>query len=81
SMAESKAAQVLVDTPGRVLDFANKRIMKLEITKCFIIDEADMSLDLGFLGDIDHVAARMPKTVQIAAFCATIPVKLDNFLR
>ena len=81
SKAESKAPQVIVAIPGRLLDFAKKRIINLENTKCFIIDEADMSLDLGFLGDIDQVAARMPKTVQIAAFSATIPVKLDNFLR
>ena len=81
SKAESKAPQVIVATPGRLLDFAKKRIINLENTKCFIIGEADMSLDLGFLGDIDQVAARMPKTVQIAAFSATIPVKLDNFLR
>ena len=38
-------------------------------------------MDMGFLNDIDQVAAKLPKDVQIAAFSATIPVKLSNFLR
>ncbi len=79
--AESKAPQLIVATPGRLLDFSEKRILNLSEVKIFVIDEADMSLDLGFLGDIDKVAAKMPKDVQFAAFSATIPVKLDNFLR
>ena len=78
---ENKKPQLVIATPGRLLDFVEKKIFVVDSVKDFIIDEADMTLDLGFLNDIDKVAARMPKDVLFAAFSATIPVKLSNFLR
>lgn len=77
----NKKPQVVIATPGRLLDFVEKKIFVVDSVKDFIIDEADMTLDLGFLNDIDKVAARMPKNVMFAAFSATIPVKLSHFLR
>lgn len=53
----------------------------MDQVKNFVIDEADMTLDLGFLADVDKIAARLPKDVVMSAFSATIPVKLTNFLR
>jgi ATP-dependent RNA helicase CshB len=73
--------QLIVATPGRLLDFADKKILVLDRVKNFVIDEADMTLDMGFLSDVDKVAARLPKDVVMSAFSATIPVKLANFLR
>ncbi|MCT2878275.1 DEAD/DEAH box helicase [Lactobacillus delbrueckii] len=78
---EQNKPQLVIATPGRLLDFADKKILLLNQVKNFVIDEADMTLDLGFLADVDKIAARLPKDVVMSAFSATIPVKLTNFLR
>lgn len=78
---EQNKPQLIIATPGRLLDFADKKILLLDQVKNFVIDEADMTLDLGFLADVDKIAARLPKDVVMSAFSATIPVKLTNFLR
>lgn len=78
---EQNEPQLVIATPGRLLDFADKKILLLDQVKNFVIDEADMTLDLGFLADVDKIAARLPKDVVMSAFSATIPVKLTNFLR
>ena len=73
--------QIVVATPGRLHDFVEKKILPLDYVKNFVIDEADMTLDMGFLSEIDFVAQRLPKNCVLTAFSATIPVKLANFLR
>lgn len=78
---EQNKPQLVIATPGRLLDFADKKILLLDQVKNFVIDEADMTLDLGFLADVDKIAARLPKDVVMSAYSATIPVKLTNFLR
>lgn len=78
---QNNTPQLVIATPGRLLDFVQKKVLVVDQVKTFVIDEADMTLDMGFLADIDQVASKMPKDVQIAAFSATIPVKLSNFLR
>lgn len=78
---EQNKPQLVIATPGRLLDFADKKILLLDQVKNFVIDEADMTLDLGFLADVDKIVARLPKDVVMSAFSATIPVKLTNFLR
>lgn len=78
---ENKNPQLVIATPGRLMDFVQKKIFAVDAVKDFIIDEADMTLDMGFLNDIDQVTAKLPKDVLFAAFSATIPVKLANFLR
>ncbi|MBP2058568.1 ATP-dependent RNA helicase CshB [Lactobacillus colini] len=79
--AASKSPQLIIATPGRLHDFASKKIINLENVKIFIIDEADMTLDMGFLHQMDEVIAKLNKSVTLGAFSATIPVKLENFLR
>ncbi|MDF7681904.1 DEAD/DEAH box helicase [Lactobacillus sp. ESL0679] len=73
--------QLVIATPGRLHDFVQKKLLFLDYVKDFIIDEADMTLDMGFLSDIDFITQRMPKDLLFAAFSATIPVQLSNFLR
>ncbi|MDF7673106.1 DEAD/DEAH box helicase [Lactobacillus sp. ESL0701] len=77
----SNKPQLVIATPGRLHDFVQKKLLFLDYVKDFIIDEADMTLDMGFLNDIDFIAQRMPKELLFAAFSATIPVQLSNFLR
>ena len=77
----SHKPQIVVATPGRLHDFVEKKILPLDYVKNFVIDEADMTLDMGFLSEIDFVAQRLPQNCVLTAFSATIPVKLANFLR
>ena len=79
--ASNKAPQLVIATPGRLHDFVSKKIINLENVKVFVIDEADMTLDMGFLGQMDQVMAKLSSKTLLSAFSATIPVKLENFLR
>lgn len=72
--------QLVIATPGRLTDLVKKKILTVDQVKTFVIDEADMTLDMGFLADVETVMAKLPKDVQVAAFSATIPVKLRHFL-
>lgn len=76
-----KKPQLVIATPGRLLDFVSKKVFPLDQVKDFIIDEADMTMDMGFLSAIEQVTSRLPKDVLFGAFSATIPVKLANFLK
>ena len=73
--------QIIIATPGRLHDFVAKKILPLDYVTNFVVDEADMTLDMGFLGEIDFIAQRLPQNCVLTAFSATIPVKLANFLR
>lgn len=73
--------QVIIGTPGRILDLLNTNQLDLHHVKAFVVDEADMTLDMGFLGDIDKIAAKLPEQLQMLVFSATIPEKLRPFLR
>lgn len=71
---------VVIGTPGRILDLMNEQALKIHTAKYFIVDEADMTLDMGFLNEVDQIAGRLPKQVQMLVFSATIPEKLRPFL-
>lgn len=72
--------QLVIATPGRLADFTEKKIITLDNLKALMIDEADMTLDLGFLPEVDKVISRLQSKVQLGAFSATIPAGLSNFL-
>lgn len=71
---------VVIGTPGRILDMMNEQALKIHTAKYFVVDEADMTLDMGFLNEVDQIAGRLPKQVQMLVFSATIPEKLRPFL-
>lgn len=71
----------MIGTPGRVLDLIQSQALDIHTAKQFVVDEADMTLDLGFLEDVDKIASRMPEKLQMMVFSATIPDKLRPFLR
>ncbi|MCD2256771.1 DEAD/DEAH box helicase [Lactobacillus sp. CC-MHH1034] len=73
--------QIVIGTPGRILDLITANALQVQTAKTFVVDEADMTLDLGFLPDVDKIAGKMPKELQILVFSATIPPKLQPFLR
>ena len=73
---------IVIGTPGRIKDlFLNQDALRLDFAKYFIIDEADMTLEFGFLNDVDMICSRMGKDLQMLAFSATIPEGLKPFLK
>ncbi|KMJ60155.1 DEAD/DEAH box helicase [Bacillus sp. LL01] len=72
---------IVVGTPGRIKDLMVENALLVHTAKTIVVDEADLMLDMGFIEDIDKVAAAMPKNLQIMVFSATIPEKLKPFLR
>jgi len=72
---------IVIGTPGRILDLINEQALKVHTASKMVIDEADMTLDLGFLFDVDQIAGRLPENLQMLVFSATIPEKLKHFLK
>lgn len=77
--------QILIATPGRLLDHIENKsglTSRLMALKLFIVDEADLLLDLGFRRDVEKIIDSLPRQRQSLLFSATIPkeVKLLNFL-
>ncbi|MCU1440193.1 MAG: box helicase [Rhodoglobus sp.] len=66
-------AQVVVGTPGRLLDLASQRLLSLKDVKVMVLDEADKMLDLGFLSDIEKLFAQTNPTRHTMLFSATMP--------
>ncbi|GKT03482.1 DEAD/DEAH box helicase [Furfurilactobacillus sp. WILCCON 0119] len=73
--------QIVIGTPGRLRDFMDEHDLGLHTAHQLVVDEADMTLDMGFLNDVDHIAGALPKDLQMLVFSATIPQKLQPFLR
>ena len=65
-------AQIVVGTPGRVIDLLERGILNLASVKIVVLDEADRMLDMGFIEDIGYILARTPSNRQTSLFSATI---------
>ncbi|WP_416149340.1 DEAD/DEAH box helicase [Salipaludibacillus sp. HK11] len=72
---------IVIGTPGRILDMLNQQALKPTHVEALVVDEADQMLDMGFLEEVDLIASRMNKNLQIMVFSATIPEKLKPFLQ
>lgn len=73
---------IVIGTPGRIKDlFLNEQTLRIEKASLLVIDEADMTLEFGFLEDIDAFASKMRKDLQMLSFSATIPNQLQVFLK
>jgi ATP-dependent RNA helicase DeaD len=68
-----KGAQVVVGTPGRLMDHLRRKSLKLGDLKVCVLDEADEMLNMGFLEDIQWILDHLPKTTQMCLFSATMP--------
>ncbi|MBP3275148.1 MAG: DEAD/DEAH box helicase [Butyrivibrio sp.] len=71
--ALSNGVQIVVGTPGRVMDHMRRHTMKLKSVKVLVLDEADEMLDMGFREDIETILQGMPEERQTALFSATMP--------
>lgn len=72
---------IVIGTPGRINDLVREQALFVHTAQTLVVDEADLMLDMGFLVDVDNVAGKMPTTLQILVFSATIPEKLKPFLK
>ncbi len=68
-----EGAQIVVGTPGRMLDHIERGSLKLNQLKTFVLDEADEMLRMGFIDDVERILSHLPETRQIALFSATMP--------
>ncbi len=70
--ALQQGAQIVVGTPGRILDHLDRGTLKLERVKMVVLDEADEMLDMGFRDDIEQILKGIPPERQFICFCATM---------
>jgi superfamily II DNA/RNA helicase len=71
--ALKRGVDVVVGTPGRLLDLAGQKKLNLKHVKCLVLDEADEMLDLGFLPDVEKIINMLPAKRQTMLFSATMP--------
>ncbi|MDI6740990.1 MAG: DEAD/DEAH box helicase, partial [Candidatus Edwardsbacteria bacterium] len=67
---------ILVATPGRLLDLMNQRMVLLHKVEVLVLDEADRMLDMGFINDIQRIVAKVPVRRQTLFFSATMPPEI-----
>lgn len=78
----SKQPHIVIGTPGRIKDmFLNEGVLRVDTASIFVVDEADMTLEFGFLEDVDAICGRMSEDLQMMVFSATIPQALQPFLK
>lgn len=78
---DNKQPQIVIGTPGRIHDLSKNGSLDIHKASTLVIDEADMTLDGGFLPDVDAIAGALPSDLQMMVFSATIPKKLQPFLK
>ena len=76
--ALDRGADIVVGTPGRVLDHLRRQSLALDALAVLVLDEADEMLDMGFAEDLDAILEATPKTRQTALFSATMPPRLRS---
>ena len=76
--ALANGVQIVVGTPGRLIDLVERRVLNLASIRFVVLDEADRMLDMGFIEDIEFILSKTPKDRQTALFSATMD---DNVMR
>lgn len=75
-----RGVQVIVGTPGRVMDHIRKGSLKLDQIKFLVLDEADEMMSMGFIDDIEWILEQMPHPHQSALFSATMPPRIRQII-
>jgi len=70
--------QIVVGTPGRLIDLIERRMLNLSSVKFLVLDEADRMLDMGFIEDIEYILSKVPQSRQTSLFSATIDKTVMN---
>lgn len=76
--ALSRGVEILIATPGRLLDLVNQKRLKLDAIEFFVLDEADRMFDMGFINDVRKIIAALPKTRQSLLFSATMANEMER---
>jgi superfamily II DNA/RNA helicase len=79
--ALTTGVDIVVGTPGRLIDLANRRALDLSHVHALVLDEADEMLDLGFLPDVERILKLTPETRQTMLFSATMPAAIVSLAR
>ena len=79
--ALKQGVDILVATPGRLLDLINQRYISLQAIRHFVLDEADRMLDMGFIHDIKRLLPLLPREKQTLFFSATMPTSIASLSR
>src|SRR5436853_823131 len=79
--ARAKNAHILVATPGRLEDLAQRRLVDLSRIRVFVLDEADRMLDMGFQPQVDRIVRRLPRNRQTMFFSATLDDRVGELAR
>ena len=77
----AKKAHILVATPGRLEDLAQRRLLDLSQVRTFVLDEADRMLDMGFQPQVDRIVRRLPRNRQTMFFSATLDGRVGELAR
>jgi ATP-dependent RNA helicase DDX41 len=78
-LMQKEGVHMVVATPGRLMDFLERKILSLDICRYFCLDEADRMIDLGFEADLRTICARFKSHRQTVMFSATMPMKIKKF--
>ena len=73
-----KGVDILIATPGRLLDLHKQDLINLDYIQILVLDEADLMLDMGFIDDVKKIERLCPETKQTLLFSATIPYKVEQ---
>jgi ATP-dependent RNA helicase RhlE len=73
-----RGVDILIATPGRLLDLVNQRYVNLQHIQFLVLDEADRMLDMGFVQDVKRILARLPEQKQTVFFSATMPPEIQR---
>jgi len=76
-----EGVDIVVATPGRIMDHLERHTIKLDHVKVVVLDEADRMLDMGFIDDVKHILKHTPKHKQTALFSATMPGSIIDLAR
>jgi len=78
---QNSQPDIAIGTPGRLLDLIKSNELRAYTAYAMVVDEADMTLDMGFIEEVDQIAATLQTNSQLLVFSATIPQKLQPFLQ
>jgi ATP-dependent RNA helicase DeaD len=76
-----RGTEIVVGTPGRVMDLMDRRVLNLAAVDWFILDEADEMLDMGFIEDVEKILGGVKKDRRVALFSATMPEPILRIVR
>jgi ATP-dependent RNA helicase RhlE len=76
--ALQQGVDILIATPGRLIDLMGQGFIDLGAVEIFVLDEADRMLDMGFMPDVRRVIAKLPSRRQTLLFCATMPEPIER---